>query len=154
MRDRLTLQPKGKRFTDEPQTIITLTKEHTMQYTVAIHDGWLCIKWTCPDFNEPKIVSDYWPCYRPSGCDREWAESLVGKEATTQQFNGGRYSVKTTPGMSGYWVELQLKDGGKTTPIHRTVEPYPCPKVRKGIETEYRNGRWMKYLRSEGWVYA
>lgn len=33
------------------------------------------------------------------------------------------------------------------------VEPIPCPKVRKGIETRYRQGRWEKCLKT-GWTAA
>ena len=34
-----------------------------------------------------------------------------------------------------------------------TLSDYPCPKVRGGIATRYRNGRWEKCLRA-GWVPA
>jgi len=33
-------------------------------------------------------------------------------------------------------------------------EPLPCPKVRRGIETRYRDGQWERYLKMEGWVRA
>ena len=31
-------------------------------------------------------------------------------------------------------------------------EPYPCPKVRNGIETRYQSGAWQKYLKTKGWI--
>lgn len=34
-------------------------------------------------------------------------------------------------------------------------EPFPCPRVRKGIETRWNDSQgWQKYLKSEGWVTA
>jgi hypothetical protein len=35
-----------------------------------------------------------------------------------------------------------------------TKTPYPCPKVKKGVEVRYRSGLWEKYLRTRGWVAA
>lgn len=77
---------------------------------------------------------------------------MVGREAMTR-FNDGMFEAKTCDGSAGYWIKLPLRDGAKTLPIKTEIEPIPCPKVRKGIEVEYRNGRWMKYLRT-GWESA
>lgn len=30
--------------------------------------------------------------------------------------------------------------------------PFPCPKVRKGIETRYYFGEWQKYSKVHGWI--
>jgi hypothetical protein len=38
--------------------------------------------------------------------------------------------------------------------FEQVITPLPCPKVRKGIDTRYRQGAWEKYLKSEGWVKA
>jgi hypothetical protein len=32
--------------------------------------------------------------------------------------------------------------------------PLPCPRVRAGIETRYRDGRWEKWTKRGGWVAA
>lgn len=44
-----------------------------------------------------------------------------------------------------------LPQGGKTRPEFTEETPFECPKVRRGIETRYRDGRWQKLLKS-GWV--
>ena len=46
-----------------------------------------------------------------------------------------------------------LRIGWNQKPDEFFVEPVPMPKVRKGIETRYRNGRWEKLLK-KGWVAA
>lgn len=35
-----------------------------------------------------------------------------------------------------------------------TLAPFPCPKVRAGIDTRYQDGRWQKYSKREGWITA
>jgi hypothetical protein len=51
-------------------------------------------------------------------------------------------------------LRIALPQLGQTKCIKQEVIPIPCPKVRKGIETRWRNSRWEKYLKSEGWVTA
>lgn len=62
---------------------------------------------------------------------------LTGSDTTWQAYRQGAYLVLTTE-----------RDGQHST------APIPCPKVRAGIETRYRDGRWEKYPKSSGWVPA
>jgi len=50
-------------------------------------------------------------------------------------------------------IYLYLKDQGQTKSIDTVIEPILCPKVRKGIETRWHNGRWEKLLKA-GWTTA
>lgn len=91
-------------------------------------------------------------CYYPIGVRatdyREW----VGEQCYSQ--GDGRYSPRGKP--YGYAPTFGLINGGKTLPDKRWYEevPIPCPKVRKGIDTQWRNGKWEKYLKTRGWVLA
>lgn len=120
------------------------------------HDDWVCIVWTSSTWGKPELVSHWWPV--AGGCGRrdhpEWAD-VIGLPATSSSIGSGDFSVKVGgPGLGGYWRGLRLRDGPQTQPIRTDIVPYPCPKVRKGMETRYRDGRWQKYLKTEGWVAA
>ena len=54
----------------------------------------------------------------------------------------------------GCWSESPMRGDQKAMRVD--AEPFPCPKVRKGIETRYYYGQWEKYLKSSkrGWVLA
>lgn len=66
-------------------------------------------------------------------------------------------AVTYTSGQPGFYRDLPNYqhmhfDTEKTGTFSST--PLPCPKVRKGIPTRYANGKWEKYLQSQGWVRA
>ena len=60
---------------------------------------------------------------------------LTGSNDTWQTYRHGAYLILTT------------EHEGWTS-----AAPLPCPKVRAGVETRYRDGRWQKYLKARGWV--
>ena len=66
----------------------------------------------------------------------------------------GEYAVMTGRAMYSRARIIALPELGQTKCIKQEVIPIPCPKVRKGVETRWNNGRWQKYLKSEGWVTA
>ena len=49
----------------------------------------------------------------------------------------------------GNYLVLETEHNGT-----RREEPYPCPKVRRGVEMRYHDGVWQKYLKTQGWVSA
>ena len=55
---------------------------------------------------------------------------------------------------NGNYFQGTMAQGGSTPAIITEQTPVPCPKVRAGIETRWRNGRWEKYLKTKGWVSA
>lgn len=116
---------------------------------VAWHAGWICVKYTDTDFFKPIRYHIYWPVKQ---CPKSDADYLIGREAG--ESGSGRYGARTDDYPRGYFVELPLLNGGQTMPIHSEEEPIPVPKVRRGIETRYRNGKWEKYLKAQGWVSA
>jgi hypothetical protein len=117
-------------------------------FTVDWRDGWLCVKYTSSQWLTPEVVTIWWPVRE---CSSREADELgiLGVEALRQ--SPGNYVARSASYQ--WWYDLPLKDGGRTQPIHTEVVPYPCPKVRKGIEVEYRQGQWWKRLKS-GWKVA
>jgi hypothetical protein len=98
--------------------------------TMGYRDGLLCVVWRDRQFSEPVEVELWWP--------------ICGVSKATFD---AEYAGRTCEG--------SLRNGGRTESIYTEKHPVPCPKVRKGIETRYRNGRWEKYLISaKGWTAA
>ena len=114
--------------------------------TLAKWDGKWCVRaeYLCHD--RPEKFIHYWPIGRvqAGGFD-------LFKEGAELSEHSGSYSLRVAP---YEYVNLYLVDGGKTKSVHTAVEPVPCPRIRKGIETQWNNGRWEKYLKANGWVAA
>ena len=102
---------------------------------------------------EPTIMVHYWPT---RFCRRDLDQSCLGepdrKAGEIEVFKGSGcghgYSLKF-PGC-GFWSESPLQGDSKAVRVE--TMPFPCPKVRKGIETRYRHGTWQKLLKTKGWV--
>lgn len=92
-------------------------------------------------FDKPESVTNYWlVCQAVIG-----EESYDGAEA---YWDNGRLAFRLGERL---WSREQYL-ASKPADITESA-PLPCPKVRKGIETRYRQGRWEKCLRT-GWVAA
>lgn len=50
-------------------------------------------------------------------------------------------------------IHLHTGDGKELSVINEEL-PFPCPKVKKGIETRYFYGTWQKLSKREGWIPA
>ena len=114
---------------------------------IVKHNKIWCIGESFTGHDKPEVVTNHWPIGRIT----PWIdlEKFNGAEVTKGGCNY-EYSLRIAP---YNYVRMYLKDLGKTESIHTTTEPMPCPKVRKGIETRYRWGKWEKLLKS-GWVLA
>ena len=117
--------------------------------SLVYEDGQLAIKHECAVFSEPKIVTLWWG-FGPVA--KYAVECYLDKPI--RELGGGCYEVKYLGIAYGGGTTLRLPDGGQTKPFKVIESDYPCPKVRKGIETRYHDGVWQKYLRSEGWIAA
>ena len=106
--------------------------------------GKWCIKNYYNLYNEPKISICHWPIGKIS--QRVDLSFYEGHEVTSRG-HSGIYTLRIAPYQ---YVDLYLIDMSKTQSIETTIEDIPCPKVRKGIETRFENGRWEKLLKS-GW---
>ena|SRR3990167_693438 len=114
----------------------------------AYYKGWLTIREEENDSNDPVRRITFWPV---SQCSETWLQEMdfLDKEATYQ--GGGTYSVRIAPYT---YRTCALAEYGNTRALAIETEPIPAPKVRKGLEVRYRDGRWQKYLKSEGWIAA
>ena len=95
-------------------------------------------------FLTPERVTNYWQVMHAIPGE----SSIDGAEAYIEQRHYGSVVVYRLG------QRLWSADVAVRSECDRTEsEPLPCPKVRKGIETRYRNGRWEKRLKT-GWVPA
>ena len=80
-----------------------------------------------------------------------------GSEATLS--DGRVHAKRVAPFSSGVQVGLLdpktlAPSGGNAQAEFVEETPVPLPKIRKGIETRWYQGRWQKYIASKGWVSA
>lgn len=122
------------------------TNEYLGQY-----GNTLCVVYEDSAFSEAKIYRHYWPI--AGQCVQDWKAEMGEK---LLHYNDGVYTFRNIAKWPAYGlhrsVTFRLANGGQTKPIHTDILDYPCSKVRKGIETRYRNGQWEKLLKSKGWV--
>ena len=112
--------------------------------------GYLCVIVEDTMYDEPEGYKNYYPCFKTS--ERHFKEDLEGLEIRETCLSGEYLaSRKGNPyDKRGY---IRLQDAGSTKPILTESFPIPCPKVRKGIKTEWQRGKWVKLLKS-GWIPA
>lgn len=110
------------------------------------HNNVWCIQASFTIFDKPERVIQHWPIGRAG----RWIdfEAYDGYPVASGGCNY-IYTIKIAPYDH---VRLCLKNEGQTQSIDTIIEPVPCPKVRKGVETRWMNGKWEKYLKSQGWV--
>lgn len=124
---------------------------YTMDYRVGWADGWLCLLWEEPGYNQPVVRTIYYPVVECSQHDAE-TSGLLNREAIARGASElGLFEVEIAP--YGHRT-LQLKDGGSTKPIRVDEADAPAPKVRRGTETRWNRGRWEKLSKREGWIAA
>jgi len=114
-------------------------------YKLAHHDGTLCVVAAIADYNEPLVVSHYWPVCEMT--TREYSEA--GYDTWTVSSNRGEFYA-TPPGWKHGKI-VNLRDGGRTKSIHTTTAPIDPPKVRKGTAIEYRDGHYHTRTSKGSW---
>lgn len=113
----------------------------TLTGRMVLRGGRYYFAYSSADNNRPELVTNYWLV-----CSAVIGESEYdGAEA---YWDNGRLAFRLGERL---WSREQYL-ASKPSDITEVV-PIPCPKVRKGIETRYRHGRWEKCLRA-GWVSA
>lgn len=100
-------------------------------------------------YREPKITTHVWEIaaykWRGSYVD---VKDAIGKPAT---LHDGRVSCYMG---NGSYIDGALEHGGQTQAISVETTDAAPPKVRKGIEIRWQDGRWQKYSKKDGWVAA
>jgi hypothetical protein len=101
-------------------------------------------------------VESHWPMqdkpvdlisFYPTGIrSRDYSE-YVGRRAW--RVGPGIYQ----PDSTGFAPKFALAKYDQTRPEFTEEVPIPCPKVRRGIQTRFRDGCWSKLLK-RGWILA
>lgn len=103
----------------------------------------LCFMFESADWNKPQLIRNYFLIQHGSRRD---LEAYDGRTAIA---DGSR--VELVPLRPFGLREVLVMDAAAKAVKTELIE-IPAPKVRKGIETRWKNGRWQKCLRSAGWV--
>lgn len=122
-----------------------------MSIRCVLENGRLLIRESSTDSYKPEEIVWYWPTRfgrRDLQCGPNF--ELIDAGEVQVWKSGYTYSVKF-PGCSA-WCETGIH--AKTKAVRVEVIPLECPRVRKGLDVRYRNGRWEKYLKTKGWVAA
>lgn len=114
-------------------------------------NGILHVRQPMIESNKPEVVYLHWSTGLKTSHfvnDHGPIEQINLEE--TRQYSG-RYCFKR------HYLEeyryIDLINGPKTESTKADIVPIPCPKVRSGIKTRYRYGKWEKELKS-GWCSA
>ena len=131
------------------------TRDYYWTAQLVERDRKLFIRSEIIRYGEPMMDILYWPVsHVTAGFERSElplpAHSLGSEHG---------YSIRREKDLDkvvcGYdaHFNVYLPDGGRTKAEFVETVSIDCPKVRKGIETRWRNGSWEKCLKS-GWVSA
>lgn len=120
-----------------------------MKETIGWNQGHICIVIEDVMYDEPTGYKNWYPCYRMTE-----HKFKVKYEGLNVQKTGlsGEYLVtgKNSYDKRGF---LYMCDHGRTKSIHHESFAISCPKVRKGLETQWNGYHWQKLLK-KGWVSA
>ena len=114
-------------------------------YSAVLENGRLLIRDAFRDSSEPVEHVHYWPTRWDKN---DLTDFVTGKtddpaKIRVQRF-GGTYFLR----FPGCGFDLELRLPGETKSVRVETVPVPRPKVRKGIELRWNNGRWYKRLKS------
>ena len=117
--------------------------------TLVLEQGHLCIREVHESSAEPVRTIHYWPIRRMA--QWEWDSWGSDWREAVWRYNGDGVYVAY---INGQHVSAVLQDRGNTLAILQVSERIPCPRTRQGTPVRWRNGRWEKYLKRDGWVRA
>lgn len=114
--------------------------------TLVDRDGWLYILSEVSSYHEPAIYKSWYATgIKTHGFVRDYGVERLGQQMTYDKFRGDWFGADKM-----HYAMLQGRD---TRPAFWESIPLPCPKVRTGLETRYRDGHWEKLLKS-GWTWV
>jgi hypothetical protein len=119
----------------------------------------LCVRSVMASYSEPVANILFWPIATGSSARMFWRDNKPNSGPWfAEDGRDGLYSWEragTVPGMYDRFRSVRLIDGGSTQPIAAIAgREIPAPKVRKGTQVRYQDGRWQKYLKTKGWITA
>jgi hypothetical protein len=115
-------------------------------------EGWAMVRSPMVYSDKPEEIVNYYPTdIRTKQMTDDFG---IPVPAELEYSSMGKYAVLTGRPMYGTPRYIALPQLGQTQCTKQEVIPIPAPKVRKGIEVRWYNGKWQKYLKSSGWVAA
>ena len=112
-------------------------------------DGWAFVRSPMIYSDQPQEIVNFYPTRLRT---KDLTENYgIPVPADLEYSSMGRYAVMTGRAMYSAARIIALPDGGATKCTKQEVIVIPCPKVRSGIPTRWRNARWEKYLKASGW---
>jgi hypothetical protein len=111
-------------------------------------DGALFVVYESTRYSEPILDRLWWRVERVNRNPYNARWPQAGDTAKKSAGDGGVWHCWNDGGVTG-----DVVFNPKTEAAHRDVEPVPCPKVRRGVKTRWKDGRWEKLLKS-GWTPA
>jgi hypothetical protein len=111
-----------------------------MNDTIDIIDGIPYVKSSMTDYNEPILVTRWWPLPTASGRVKQDDKCFYRGE--------GYYLVYTSNG----GMNFRLPAGGSTEATKITRKPILPPKTR--LEVRWKNDCWEKLSKRDGWIPA
>jgi hypothetical protein len=108
---------------------------------LALRDKRYYFAYSSPDYYHPKLVTHYWFV----------GNAVIGEseyDGADAYCDNGNVAFRMGDRLWSREQYMASKSADFTE-----VTPIPCPKVRKGIDTRYRDGRWEKCLKT-GWAPA
>lgn len=122
-----------------------------MQRLSAIMEhGRIYIRDAEPAFDKPEWIVRYWPTRFTSHDLASFTPDIPDDKPEVIRVSAmsRRYGYYLRFPHCGIDSEVNLRGDSRAERVD--VEPFPCPKVKAGIETRYRDGRWQKLLKT-GW---
>jgi len=119
----------------------------SMQGVLREREGALYVVYETTKDSEPQRVRMWWLVQQTRGNQYSANRPEAGDKATA---NGDSHSwgcYREGCGSTG-----SVSFPGNQQAAFVETEDVPQPKVRKGIEIRWYQGRWQKYTKREGWI--
>jgi hypothetical protein len=121
-----------------------------IRLSAVMEHGRIYVKDAEPAWDKPEWIVRYYPTRFGRQDLSSWSTDRPDDRVEDIRVEKRRYGYGyylRFPGC-GFDSEVELRGDSRAERVE--TEPYPCPKLRAGIETRYRDGRWQKLLKS-GW---
>jgi hypothetical protein len=120
----------------------------------SAESGWRIVS-SFTAYSEPQLIVNSYAVFGMRPARGGWGpagEPRDGHEARYIRDSGHEFDGRRAVRWSVYCGNGAYLDIIAAETADQTIEDWPCPKVRKGVETRYRHGAWEKYTKRDGWA--
>lgn len=110
------------------------------QRTLEDHNGKLAVVYRATSWTQPEKITYIWPTEYHTKTAVEGMLWVLPQPVYYSQMRGC------------FYVRIDGREIDIPTEKHSNeplVEPWPCPKVRRGQETRYEHGEWQVYSKTD-----